>query len=198
MISRSMAYVQGSVLCYTLVTAITVLSAASQLQEGRFAGNLNPEEEQARSQPDRVSDGVDEVLTSRNSSLLDNDVVHVVPPSVDIPSSNHVESDAPAKQDSPSNDESSTKKLKSARPLGKADSVGFVPPPEKETVQEDRLEQVVVEKENKVVTVIPTLPSRFATTARWLSSLMLIRCCSVIKPGRMSSGSWYIVVSLKA
>lgn len=133
-------------LCIFIITASVILSCSSQPEHDKFAGNLDPADGHTS------GDEVPAPVTGSNSTGTD-DIVHVVSPSVDT-SSNHAEA-----QDGPSSQ--STRKIqKAARPIGKPESVGFIPPPEEASVQEEEpVEQVAVTKEK--VHSIPTLPPRF-------------------------------------
>lgn len=144
--------------CIFIVTVYVVLSCSAQPEQDKFAGNLNQ---------DISGDSVSETLVTGSNLTGHDDVVHIVRPSVDTPS-NHVES-----EDGPTSKSTSKKKpQKAPRPIGKPDSVGFVPPPEEESVHEkENLQQVPVEKEK--VHLIPTLPPRFACVHVITTSLMV-------------------------
>lgn len=128
---------------------VFLLFCPARLQQEKFTGNLVPDDTQPSSgNKPEATDGASEMLppvASDNLTEPRDSTVHVV------------QDTAPA-----ASSQSTGEKVKKApRPIGKAESVGFVPPPEKETDKEEVIEKVDTEK--LVVNSIPTLPPRFAT-----------------------------------
>lgn len=132
--------------CYRIVVLVAVL-CSSPSEGDEFAGNLVPAEQEQ---------GVDSnENVEHNSNLTDGDhSVHVVQSMVDA-------SNASAGADVDA-DRSNEKVKRASRPLKKAESVGFVPPPEK---QEEEFDQIKLSKDLPRASLIPTLPPRYVFTA---------------------------------
>ena len=194
------------------VTVLFILSCLAQSQNEKFAGNLIQEDEVEQPLSQASRDAA-HVSSSQDSNVTTVDeVVHVVPspdlhdPSSDDPSPEDVRDYSPEDVRDPSPEEvhdaedsgPPAQKKKAPRPVKKPESIGFVSPPEEEplgqTAQEEAIERI---EEKQVVRLIPTLPPRFAMVYYLCRGFMQLDCliCSIIKPGRMLNGSWFIVVS---
>ncbi len=129
--------------CYCILITVMLLStlspSTSQQAETTFAGNLDRSGETHAS-----SDGIRD-----DGSQMDMPIRHVVNETVvdDIVGADQV----PHSNTRP--------KKKASKPLGSAQSVGYVPPLE-EVDKEEKVEVVKIPKEKDVVKFIPTLPPR--------------------------------------
>lgn len=128
--------------------ALLVLSVYSQGE--KFAGNLVPEQDESRF--DEGSETPEQRLSSLGANFTDtgDDSVHVV-----VHKSDDSNVDV---QDSETNQRKRNVK-KASRPVPMAESVGFIPPPEKEE-EEEKIEQINEDKETPKASLIPTLPVR--------------------------------------
>ena len=158
--------------CGIVVLVAFLCSSPSEGEE--FAGNLVSAEQER---------GVEnnESMVHSSNQTDDDHSVHMVQPVADA-SSASTGSDMEG-------DQSNKKPKRASRPLKKAESVGFVPPAEKQE-EEEIIEEV---KELPKASMIPSLPPRYVLTVAM--SHLLWNSYSIIKPGRMMNGSWYIVVS---
>lgn len=143
-----------------------LLSCAAQLEQDKFAGNLHPEDTPQSSAPDdsdKVLTDPGPVQAAGNLSEHDN-TVHVVHPSEGVPGNF---SGSTGEQEKPSSQPASkTKPRKASPPVGKAESVGLIPPPEEEGKVLDKEEKVEeVPAKPGIVHSIPTLPPRSAFAA---------------------------------
>ena len=126
--------------------AVLLLSLSVHSQEEKFAGNLSP-----------ASGGGDE--NTGNPELGSNQTAQPDEGTRIVHSSqaNPVQQEGESTPKVPMDGKQSVKKA--PRPLGKPESVGFVPPldAEESEHEEEMIEKV---KEKQVVTLIPTLPAR--------------------------------------
>ncbi len=141
---------------YWITTLVLVLFCLALSQEDKFAGNLVPGQDQPDSRVEGAENLSGSVLSS-NLTETSDDSVHVVHPSVDT---SRVSSDVSSSQDI-SNSQSTEKVKKASKPIKKAESVGFVPPPEKDEETEP-IEQLKVDKDTPKASSIPTLPPRYS------------------------------------
>lgn len=154
-------------LCFAVIVAVVISISSSNASQGnKFAGNLVPDTSSKPNAPqpsnDATTDSAGQLSPVVNSSQAEanvDDIVHIV-------SSVNADHDGSSVNTPDAQDATITQsaKKKQARkssppPVGVAESVGFVPTPEKEEQNEE--EEVVVDKENRVVNFIPSLPARF-------------------------------------
>ncbi len=134
--------------CYVAAVAVFLLTCPAHSQENKFAGNLNPENNHA-AEP------------SASNQTAPAEVVYALPLSNGAPTQEKADaSPSPIPQERANAGQSIKKEpaRRAPRPLGKPESVGFVPPPEDEEENVEVSEQV---EEKHMVNLIPTLPARF-------------------------------------
>lgn len=143
----------GGKLCYLAAVSVLYNTCFVQSQEEKFAGNLVPDSDDVP-----TADRTELVhATDRNFTEASGGSVHVVPSSDGDPG-------AQGRADIDPKPHSKVSPKKAPRPLGKPESVGFVPPPQEE---EEGIKEIVTEKGKPVVASIPSLPARFARFCVW-------------------------------
>lgn len=134
--------------CWILLVASFLLSLAHP-GVNKFAGNLEPPSDKPVSRDESDGESARPITFSSNNQTESGSTVA------------RVTSGTPeAVGSEASQAEPHGVQKKSSRPLGKAESVGFVPPPE-EKPKEEAYEKVELDEEKRVVKFIPTLPPRW-------------------------------------